>query len=265
MGGWRRLVPLALGVALALSGCHKRPEGVLGEDEMVDLMADMQLAQAYYNTTAHTPGGREKDLLMESVMEKHGVSRAQLDSTVAYYGRNMDEYHAMLGKVEKKLRERSGQEVEDIPEDDIWPYSRFAALFPGQTSDGLIFSMPAEEVEPGDGIDWRMRLTSPEGVEIMMGIEYEDGTTSLIKKSAAGNRSLQVRLIADTALTTKRIFGAMTAPQASMPLWVDSIRLVKTDYDSLEYPKIRSQKRIAPPGRRVPPGRPETVSRDTVR
>ena len=230
--------------------CKKTPEGVLNESEMVDLLTDMQLAEAYYNTT---PGGVkkiDKNILLESVLHKHGVTHAELDSSIAYYGRNLDDFYILYNKVEKKLQggNLGSQSQEKVSADDIWPYSRFAAVSKNQTSNGIIFSFPAENILPGTSLEWNMRLTSPEGVEAMLGVEYDNGYSSIYKKRAAGNRSLSVSLQTDTAYKPKRIFGVMTVAPTAMPLWVDSLRLTKTEFDSLTYDRIRMQKLFPKPG-----------------
>lgn len=234
---------LLLAVLLTLASCNRRPDGVLGEDEMTDLMVDMELADAYYNTAAvHNVS---KQVLVESVLAKHGVTHAQLDSTLEYYGRNMDDYYALYEKVERKLRIANNNGQENLNEElnDIWPYNRFAALFKGQTSDGIIFSIPADEIDPGSALEWGMRLSNAEGAELMLGVEYENGASTYLKKNSGGNRSLNISLQTDTGMTAKRIYGVMTVPQTALPIWADSIRLVKSDYDSLSYSKIRSQRK----------------------
>lgn len=246
-------VPLIMLGVFASTSCDRRPEGVLSEKETVDLITDMQIAQAYYSTAGPSAGKIDRRELFESVLSKHGVTHQQLDSTIAYYGRNMDEYYLLYEKVEKNLRTKNGQLEESLNEDDIWPFSRFAAFLPGQSSDGITFSIPAEDITPGNTLDWRMRLTSPEGVEILLGVEYEEGGASLVKKNAAGNRSLQIKLLTDTARTPRRVFGSMTVPQSFLPLWADSIRLVRSDFDSLEYYRIHQQKLISSPSRRPMP------------
>lgn len=226
---------------LSLGSCNKRPEGVLSESEMEELLTDLELADAYYLSS---PSGSDKAALTEAVLKKHGVSQEELDSTIAYYGRNIDEYYALYEKVEKRLQKKSGHAEEPSEEDDIWPYSRFAAYMPGQMSDGITFSIPAEDLAPGNSIDWRMRLSSAVNADIMLGVEYENGVTMIVKKNGQGGQPLQLNLITDTALVAKRIFGTMSIPTASRPIWADSIRLIKLEYDSLEYPRIRSQKKI---------------------
>lgn len=240
---------VCLGALCIVSGCNKRPDGVLDEKEMVDLMTDIQLANAYYNTNATNSGKLTKEVLVESVLEKHGVSHAELDSTLAYYGRNMDDYQRLFDKIEMNLKAHgTGSAVEEYDaENDIWPYNRFTAFFPHQISDGLYFSMPAEGLTPGNSLEWGLRVSTPDGVDILLGVEYENGTASYVQRNAGGNRSVKVNIQTDTSLNLKRIYGTVTAPQSSMPFWADSIRLVKAEFDSVSYTKIRSQKTLRKP------------------
>lgn len=259
----RNFIVIILLVLILAGACTKRPKDVLDEKQMVELLADLQMAHAYYGSSGAAAPRPDREALDASVLEKHGVTQEELDSTIAYYGRNIDEYQALFVKVEKELRSRNGQVEEIVVENDIWPYSHFTVFFPTQMSDGINFSFPADELEPGDKIEWRMRLSSPQGVEAMLGIEYENGVTSLVKRSTSGNNTMKIELITDTARTATRIFGVITAPITSMPLWTDSIRLIKTEFDSLEYSRFRSQKRIYAP-RPKPRPEPETPSDTTL-
>lgn len=243
-------LPLAILAACAcgyLCSCDKRPEGVLSEKDTVDLLVDMQLAQAYYSATPATSGRPIRKELLESVMKEHGVSQEQLDSTISYYGRNMDEYYHLYEKVEKKLLAKTGQIPTSAPANDIWPYNRFAAFFPGQMSNGLTFSIPADDLEAGDAVEWHTTLTSAVPVEMILGVEYSDGEATLVKRTMGGRRELELKVLTDTSKSLGRIFGVLSIPDNSLPIWADSIRLEKTEFDSLEYYKLRQQKLIRKP------------------
>lgn len=239
-------------ILLLAWSCDKRPDNVLSEDEMVSLLTDLQMAEAYYSTLPSGAKNEERRVLEESVLKKHGVSREELEATIAYYSRNLDDYTKLYDKVEKNLKDLTGTYGTETNSgtDDIWPYGRWSALMPNQISDGISFSIPADNIEAGNVLEWGMRLTSSEGAEIILGVEYEGGISSISKKNAGGSRNLAITFQTDTALVAKRIFGTMTVPSRSMPLWVDSIRLSKTEYDSLEYSKIRSQHTIRQPGKK---------------
>lgn len=234
--------------SLLMSSCSGKPDHVLDEGKMVDVMTDMQMAEAYYSTSSGPKTYVDKETLKESVLQKHGVSQEDLDSTIAYYGRNIDDYFRLYGKVEQKIRERSQGALAEIvgSETDIWPYGSFAMLMANQASEGFTFSFPIPDVEPGTQLEWRFRVTKPEGVEAVFGVEYENGVSMVQKKNPGSSRSLSLALQTDTAVRAKRTFGFMTVPTSAMPLWVDSIRLVTIEFDSLTYNRIRSQKTIHP-------------------
>ena len=234
--------------SIMVCSCTDRPKEALSEDKMVDLLTDIQLAEGYYNTVG--PGKANRDAIINSILKKHGVSQAQLDSTVAYYGRNIDDYYKLYGKVEKRIRNLSYNATADesVETDDIWPYSRFASLLSNQNSNGISFSFPADNIESGNLLEWKFRLPNQESVEASLGVEYTNGLVSIAKKNLSGNRSISIELQTDTAFNPKRVFGVMQADDYARPLWVDSIKLVKAPFDSINYYKINSQKLIYPPG-----------------
>lgn len=246
------VIGLAMLAFVGLTGsCNRRPEKVLDEDKMVDLMVDMQLAEAYYTTHNGPTDRMDKEALTASVLKKHGVTQEELDSTIVYYGKNIDDYYRLFAKVEEKLKGRtqSGRHAEEVQqiEDDIWPYGPFTMVMANQATDGIIFSMPVANLTPGIKLEWKMRLTTPDGVEGMLGVEYENGISALKKQNAGSTPAFSIPLQTDTAQRIKRVFGVLTVPDGIKPLWVDSIRLVKTDFDSLEYYAIRQQKSIYRP------------------
>lgn len=243
----------ALLMCVLASACGKEKEGRIPESDMVDLLADLQIAQAYYSSPTGKPGTMRKEELMESVLEKHGVTQEELDSTIAYYGRNMDEYYALYEKVEKNLKTRNGQAEHNNVKDDIWPYGRFAAIFPHQMNDGIIFSFPAQGLRKGNSLDLQMRMSSPVQADVTFGVEYEEGVASMVSRnSSGGDRKLEVKLFTDTAYTPKRIFGSVKIDRSSMPLWIDSIQILKSRFDSLEYSRIRQQRTVSTPKPKPP-------------
>lgn len=231
---------------LMLPGCNKRPDGILSENEMVDLLTDLQMAEAYFNTKG--PGSNiERNTLVEAVLKKHNVTHGQLDSTLVYYGRNLDDYSKLYQKVEKNLKAENNRLEESEAANDIWPYSHFTSIFPNQMSDGVTFSMPASGIEKGSALEWKMRLSSSYGGEGLLGVEYENGMTSYLKKNLSGGTSLKINIQTDTAMVAKRIFGSIRMPDLNYPVWADSISLIRTDLDSLNYNQIRQQHSIYKP------------------
>ena len=113
MNGLLRLCILSI-VALSLAGCSSRPEGVIEQSTMVDLMADMHKAEAVIdmNSSAFSNDSLKK-AMRQSVMMKHGVTQAQFDTTLVWYGHHAKEYDEMYEDVLAKLNEEA-QELSDV-------------------------------------------------------------------------------------------------------------------------------------------------------
>lgn len=236
----RQLV-LLLSMTLLLAACTHRPKGMLSEKEMADLLADLEMAEAYYNTSVGDDY-IDKETLRRSVLKQHGVTPEELDSIQAYYGRNMDEYSKLYDKVAENIRKRSQSGSPALNEgDNLWPYPSFAPVMANQATDGIVFSFPADKLEKGNSISWKMRLSSADGVETNLGVEYDDGSVTMARRKNVTDRTLEVELQTDTGKQAVRIFGNLTVPQRSKPLWADSIRMTRNDYDSLTYSSIYQQ------------------------
>ncbi len=84
----KKYLSLFLLPILLSAGCSDRPKGILSEDKMVQVMADLQIAEAYErngdaNSYLH---GQNRELLGRGVLMEHGVSVEEIDSTIAWYG-----------------------------------------------------------------------------------------------------------------------------------------------------------------------------------
>lgn len=226
-----RIAPLAAaGLVLLSSACSRRPDGVLSDDEMTDVMVDMKLAESYANSYGGSPSDSIPQRIARAVLDKYGVSRADFDTTLAWYGRNFDDYVGLYDKMESRLAERQKDyvSVEASGEDgagDLWPYSRRMFISPKGDSDGFTFSVSRPDVKPGESLRWMMRLNSVADGKMLIGVDYSDGTSDYAVRSVAGNRKQELVLHTDTARELKRVFGNFRIRLDGRPLWIDSISL----------------------------------------
>lgn len=228
---------------LFASGCVKRPSKVLSDDEMASLVADLEIAEGYVQT--QTLGDRDGDRLVEYVIEKHGVSREEFDSTMAWYGRNVDIYYDIIPKVEHQLELRrrkasGGDEVNPVT--DLWPYSRHAVIGENGPGSTLRFSIPITSLAKGDRVSWKLRMRVARPVSALLGVEYGDGRRHYVSRNISNGRKVEMMLQTDTAAQVNLIFGYLMADRrADLPLWLDSIALGHQPVDSTQYFKISSQ------------------------
>lgn len=114
------IFPLAL-VFLVFFSCtesrSKAKAGILSEERMVELMVDTHLVDALISADSTAAAKkREKGLFYyPSVLEKYGITKAQMDSSVAWYMRNPAAYARVYGAVLKDLEARKATTQKDVP------------------------------------------------------------------------------------------------------------------------------------------------------
>lgn len=254
---------LMLGGAILLSAflfadCSRRPKEILSEKKMVSLMADMQLAEAYINTTGrHTYNSDERYELGNRVLAAHGVTREELDTTLAWYGRNMDDYSNLYAAVDKEILKKRKRLLADDDNNhsfnddaDLWPFSRHGVISSLGNSDAFILSINAPELDKGEVLEWSMHITNPVQITGVLGVEYEDGSGDAVVNIFTGRPKLEMHLQTDTGRTVRRVYGTLSAKEKnSLPVHADSIMLVRLPFDSVEYYKIRAQRRYGVPAK----------------
>ena len=98
---------VALLTAALLVSCSKVPDGILSEKEMKAVLIDMQLAEAMISTDSKKySDDAEKEALYQSVFRKHKIEQAVYDSSLVWYGRNLDVYMQVYDLVLAELNER---------------------------------------------------------------------------------------------------------------------------------------------------------------
>lgn len=107
-------------LALVVVGCQKTPDNVIPEKEMGSLLKDVFMADAMIAADYNKYSTNEKkQALYESVFKKHGVTQAEFDTSLVWYGRNLDVYMKVYDKVIDDLDAMSAL-VDSMP--DISPY-----------------------------------------------------------------------------------------------------------------------------------------------
>lgn len=255
-----RYVPAMFMMASLLVSCNRRPPKVLSDGEMEDLLVDIEIAGAYSSRNVEYSSDSMRLVLVNSVLEKHGVTREQLDSTMSWYGRNMDVYDKVMDKVDRRiasLQKSSASGADDLSGDNLWPYMKHVLVSEEGDYNGLSFSLNSPEVETGGVVLWQMRFTPTPRLSALLGVEYDNGKKEYVEKLISGAKKVELELQTDTSLNVRRVFGNVSVIEsASLPLWVDSISikaipLVKENYykryggvKSYEGPKLKVKEPI---------------------
>ena len=224
-----------------------RPSNVLKEKEMVDLMVDMEIAEAYVNTQNNLTYHDREDI-GKRVLEAHGVSEETLDTTLAWYGRNMDEYSELFEKVDKEINRRRkkyteipGQKLKET--DNIWTFGDHVVISPLSGQDAFTFSIPRPALEKGNLVKLSLYLPNSTNLKGTLGVEYTDGSGESTMTNFTRN-SVKMEIQTDSSKTVSRLFGIMHLKDTkNLPLYIDSISIKGEPLDTTEYKsKRRMQK-----------------------
>ncbi len=241
-------------VILPLTGCNDRPKDILSEKEVVNILTDMRIAEAAFDTGQGSETGfPSKTAAQRGVLAKYGVTPEEYKRTMEWYGRNLDQYHKLWKDVDKKIeRKIAAVDPNDAPsvnkENDVWPYPDHLIFTPGMLSDGLTFSIPDPAIDKGGYVEWKMKTADTfTGLSVLLGVDYDNGETSYISRMPSGFQDVNLRLQSDTAHVVKRLFGYVRpTTRLEKVLTIDSLTLVKMPYDSTEYYRISSQVTLRP-------------------
>lgn len=102
-------------LALCFMACGNG-NGRLSRDKMVDVMHDLQLVEAIYQTRYEDFNKADnKTALLEGVFQKHGITQAQLDSSLVWYADHPEEYMKVTDSVSARLKRESKELDDKVP------------------------------------------------------------------------------------------------------------------------------------------------------
>ena len=262
----RKKIPIILLGFIALVSCSKRPANVLSEDKMVDLMADMAIAESYVSQQPGT-SGQERVEMGERVLEIHGVKPETLDTTLAWYGRNLDEYTQLFERVDKEINKRrlkySDIPVENLADaNNLWPFSKHLLVSELSGGNSFVFSIPSPVMGLGDIVRLSFTMANPTSLKGILGVEYDDGTGESILTTYSGKSRFEIDLQSDTAKAVARLYGILDFKEIEkLPVYIDSVSITLQPIDSTTYrQKMRSQKHYD----LLRPRKIEVVKKDTI-
>ena len=94
----RRLFPVVASM-MVLAACSKTPGYVISEGKMAEIMADLHTGEAVVDANSSTfRKDSVKQAFMQSICMRHGVTTQQLDTSLYWYGQNIQEYIKVYDK-----------------------------------------------------------------------------------------------------------------------------------------------------------------------
>lgn len=260
----RKLLWLILFIQVVVIGCDKRPDMILSEREMTALLVDIHRSEAYLTAgSAIFLSDSAKKVLRQSILKKHRVTQAEFDSSLNWYGRNIDEYVKLYANVEKQLdiklksaykrAETSGEIASNDLDDsqNLWHGTPISRISKNEDLHLISFQLRPNEdnITSGDRFNWQFRKANDRTeVSMFMAVDYENGTTSYITRSFAQNTpNCKMTLQTDSTMDIKRIYGyARFYPDKGEVIFIDSIRIEKLPLTSSNYSQIFNQRSFNP-------------------
>lgn len=246
--------PFTVGLLMLSAPCLscQRNKEVIPEKELVSLLADLEVAQVW----SRRPMGEtvsSTDSVGLAVLKSHGVTPAQLDSTMGWYGRNVDDYQELYAKVEKELDKRlahlgQAKAVENSDGSrDLWQSPRFARLDGRSWLPGVAFSIDDPEIEPGEVVEWQLRQVAGGNLEILLGGEYAGGDNVYTSSSIYSRDATGVKFYTDSTRRVKRLYGTLRVMEGAgkETVLIDSLALIVTPMDSTQYFRTQHQKKYS--------------------
>ena len=215
------LVPASL-ILLGVAGaCDRTPDYVLKKKQMVDLLTDIHKAEGVVdlNRTRYGSDSMRK-VMKQSVLLRHGVTQEQFDTSMVWYGHNIEKYIEVYDDVIARLE----SEVAEVDADqggarvdmavvgdsaDAWPESRMHRYFYGQPDAMVRFNLRRDENwETGDIYTWRFyksNMQSP--LYYAIAAQYTDGTSDYMTGTTTGQGWSEIVMQIDTARTAQNVYG----------------------------------------------------------
>jgi uncharacterized protein YcfL len=248
------MVKLKLGISFMLVffavACSRAPKGIISERKMQQLLTDMHLADAIISSDPYTfQNDEDKKALYQSVFEKHRVTQAVYDSSLVWYGKNLDVYmqvyNMALIDVKKRIEEIGEIEPEKVFMSnadmfDIWSIGKYHEFYPSSLSNNLIFNfIPEEDYSSGSIFVLSMQvmglisgMQSP--VEVHLRAEQVD-TTILVNKKINNDGFHEMIIRTNPILKVKRVYGYIRFNENAAPyhkIYLNDMSMIKYRYGS---------------------------------
>lgn len=107
----RSIIYIIIFIVVSMASCSRRPSYVISEKKMIDVLYDIQLAQAVFRSNNEFASDNRKDALVEGILKKHNITQAELDSSLVWYSDNIQVYLIINDSVASRLRASSDRMI----------------------------------------------------------------------------------------------------------------------------------------------------------
>ena len=268
------IIVLLMLAATIFIGCSKTPDGVINEDDMAHVLADFAKAEELISQNPELfPDDSSKLLLKQSILKKYDADLPMYDSSLVWYAHNLKVYSQVHDKaieiLEKEIN--NGKPIHSpMPGGDyadnnqgnrakrsfptsgdsanVWKEPRQWILTNAMRDGYIKFDYtPDNDSRKGDKYTLCFKMSnSGNAISMLVAIDYQDGCTSYINRTAQANGWVENAIQGDTSRVIKRIYGFIrfkTRPHGIT--FIDSTYLLRSHLDKNSYSTI-SQRIVEP-------------------
>lgn len=232
-------------------GCsEKYPEGILTPQQMEEVLVDVHLSEGLMETESSVfTRPADKEAAMRSVLHKHGVTGVEFDSSLAWYGRNLETYVKVYDRVINRLYMQNERIKELIEKEqmqtltlsgdtvDIWKGGR-SFVFSSQISSNILtFNVAVDEnFQKRDKFRLGMRFRMlPEDMQVYprvtLSILDNNNEVRTKSKTIVDEGWVELELESHPEIFFSKVFGSLYLPMHQLndrqAIYVDSIRLMR--------------------------------------
>jgi len=263
------------GFILLLSACNSRPNGVLNERQMTNVLTDMHKTDAVLNEKGLAYGHyNEKGAYYKFIFKKYNITKAQFDSSLVWYSKNPRIFDNMYDKVlinltslQKEVKNGKYHPVDTLDmtkmRTNIWNKRNRYILTHDSLRTHLYFEILNTDFLYGDVYELKfLQLIAPEDSckkpRVVLRINYANGKTDSVYRTAYNDSLLRrytFRFTAFRKLKIKSVSGELLASKGykgKQNVDIDSITLFR-EFNAKKQDSLRKVVELANPGLKLAP------------
>ncbi|MBP5679644.1 MAG: DUF4296 domain-containing protein [Bacteroidales bacterium] len=254
MKRWFWYMSLMFGVSL-LAACRPRPDYVIDEDQMTELLTDVHMAEGLIELQQRQNADDPEygQGVIAAVLDKHHISKAQYDTSLVWYSQNLNQLIRIYNHVNENLAKRKEMWEEQTQQTggfgqnlsgadvDLWNMSRYLLLDEKRLTHRLVLRLGTDTTFwAGDTLKWRLHVPQQQGQGIVASMSLvghdlnattgwrvlQGATTPLLQKDTL----VTLTCVADSIERLEQVVVAVHQFPAGgaterMPVVIDSLEL----------------------------------------
>lgn len=247
-------------IILSWQSCQNRPKNVLNQDDMVEFLTDLHKLEGSLVVKSNTSSDSKVDeKYYNALLKKHGITKADFDSSLVWYVHNPKKFSKMYSKVvenltqfEKDVNDRKFHPIDSVAlrnqEMDIWNGEKKYIVNKDSSKTLIEYRIDNQQLQWADiyTLSFIMRVSAPDSIvnnSIVMRVNYVNrASDSIVAKVYPDSllRRYKLKFAARYQDSIVSITGLMlknNSRKGKILAKIDSIKLIR-HYDQLAQDSI---------------------------